>query len=72
VAPDERSAAAGVTGMARTTGAALSPMLAGPLLAIPALAGLPFILAGSLKVLYDLLLYRSFKASAAIGAEPKD
>ena len=71
VAPDERSAAAGITGVARTTGAALSPMLAGPLLAIPALAGLPFILAGSLKILYDLLLYRSFKAAEA-GSEPKD
>ena len=70
VAPDERSAAAGITGVARTTGAALSPMLAGPLLAIPALAGLPFILAGSLKILYDLLLYRSFK-SAEAGSEPK-
>lgn len=63
VAPDERSAAAGVTGIARTTGAALSPSLATPLLAVPALAGLPFILAGSLKLLYDLLLYRSFKAA---------
>jgi MFS family permease len=70
VAPDERSAAAGITGVARTTGAALSPMLAGPLLAIPALASLPFILAGSLKILYDLLLYRSFK-SAEAGSEPK-
>src|SRR5262249_35820173 len=29
VDPDERSAAAGVTGVARTTGAALSPVLAG-------------------------------------------
>ncbi|MBK8573398.1 MAG: MFS transporter [Geothrix sp.] len=67
VAPDERSAAAGVTGIARTTGAAISPMLAGPLLAIPGLAGLPFFLAGGLKILYDLLLYRSFKA-----AEPGD
>jgi len=63
VAPDERSAAAGVTGIARTTGAAISPMLAGPLLAVPALAGLPFFIAGGLKILYDLLLYRSFKAS---------
>jgi MFS family permease len=70
VAPDERSAAAGVTGIARTTGAAISPMLAGPLLAVPALAGLPFFIAGGLKLLYDLLLYRSFKASDA-GAEPK-
>ncbi|WP_243286638.1 MFS transporter [Geothrix terrae] len=63
VAPDERSAAAGVTGIARTTGAAISPSLAGPLLAVPALAGAPFIIAGGLKILYDLLLYRSFKAS---------
>lgn len=63
VAPDERSAAAGVTGIARTTGAAVSPVLAGPLLAVPALAGAPFLIAGGLKILYDLLLYRSFKAS---------
>ena len=63
VAPDERSAAAGVTGIARTTGAALSPVLAGPLLAVPALSGGLFILAGGLKILYDLLLYRSFRAS---------
>jgi MFS family permease len=63
VAPDERSAAAGVTGIARTTGAALSPMLAGPLLAVPALSGALFVLAGGLKILYDLLLYRSFRAS---------
>jgi len=63
VAPDERSAAAGVTGIARTTGAAISPSLAGPMLAVPALAGAPFLIAGSLKILYDLLLYRSFKAS---------
>ncbi|HJW73102.1 MAG TPA: MFS transporter [Geothrix sp.] len=63
VAPDERSAAAGVTGIARTTGAAISPVLAGPMLALPALASVPFFLAGGLKILYDLLLYRSFKAS---------
>jgi MFS family permease len=63
VAPDERSAAAGVTGIARTTGAAVSPVLAGHLLAIPGLAGVPFFLAGGLKILYDLLLYRSFKAT---------
>jgi len=63
VAPDERSAAAGVTGIARTTGAAISPVLAAPLLALPALAGAPFFLAGGLKILYDLLLYRMFKTS---------
>ncbi len=67
VAPDERSAAAGLTGIARTTGAALSPVLAGPLLAVPALAGTIFLVAGGLKLIYDLLLYRGFKASE--GAE---
>ena len=70
VAPDERSAAAGVTGIARTAGAAISPVLAGPMFALPALAGLPFFIGGGLKLLYDLLLYRSFKSSEA-GAEPK-
>jgi MFS family permease len=71
VAPDERSAAAGVTGIARTTGAAISPVLAGPMLALPALASIPFFLAGGLKILYDLLLYRSFKASDRGASERK-
>ncbi|MGA2317061.1 MAG: MFS transporter [Thermodesulfobacteriota bacterium] len=62
VAPDERSAAAGITGIARTTGASLSPVFTGPLLANAALMNLPFFLSGGLKIVYDLLLYRSFKA----------
>jgi MFS family permease len=62
VDPDERSAAAGITGIARTIGASLSPALTGLFLANPALLGLPFILSGSLKILYDLSLYRSFRA----------
>jgi MFS family permease len=61
VNPDERSAAAGVTGVARTTGAALGPALVGPLLGSPTLAGAPFIMAGALKLLYDGLLYRLFR-----------
>ena len=62
VNPDERSAAAGVTGIARTTGAALSPSIAGPLLASSGLMGLPFFIAGGLKIVYDVLLYRSFRS----------
>ena len=62
VRPDERSAAAGVTGIARTVGAGISPVLTGPLLASASLLSLPFFLAGGLKILYDLLLYRSFKS----------
>ncbi len=60
VEPDERSAAAGVTGVARTVGAAISPSLAGLLLSHASLLNAPFLLAGSLKIIYDLLLYRSF------------
>jgi predicted MFS family arabinose efflux permease len=60
VAPDERSAAAGVTGIARSIGAALSPALAGAFLSSPAFFAAPFFVAGGLKVVYDLLLYRAF------------
>lgn len=62
VDPDERSAAAGVTGVARTTGGALSPMLAGQLLAVPSLFSAPFFIAGGIKIVYDLLLWRRFRA----------
>jgi len=61
VAPDERSAASGVTGIARTVGASLSPVLTGLFLANPALSGLPFLISGGLKIVYDLALYRSFR-----------
>jgi MFS family permease len=61
VAPDERSAASGVTTIARSVGAALSPSLAGMLMAVPVLFGVPFFLSGGLKIIYDLLLYNSFR-----------
>jgi MFS family permease len=65
VEPGERSAAAGVTGIARTTGAAVSPILSAPLVASASLTALPFFLAGGLKIVYDLLLYRAFRAGHA-------
>jgi len=65
VEPDERSAAAGVTGIARTTGAAAGPLIAAPLIAAPALAAVPFLLGGGLKIVYDLLLWRAFRAHPA-------
>jgi MFS family permease len=65
VDPDERSAAAGVTGVARTTGAALAPLISAPLIAMPALAAVPFFLGGGLKIVYDLLLWRAFRARPA-------
>jgi MFS family permease len=61
VDPDERSAAAGITGIARSVGAAMSPLAAAPLIGGVALAGLPFVLAGGLKIVYDGLLYQSFR-----------
>jgi MFS family permease len=61
VEPDERSAAAGVTGVARTTGAAISPSLSSVMMASVGYAALPFYLAGGLKILYDLLMYRDFR-----------
>jgi MFS family permease len=60
VSPDERSAAAGISGVARTVGASVSPLFVGVMFASPALINLPFLIAGSLKIVYDLLLYRAF------------
>jgi MFS family permease len=70
VDPAERSAAAGVTGIARTTGAAISPALSAPLVASAGLAALPFFLAGGLKIVYDLLLYRAFRSAPAAPPAP--
>jgi len=61
VEPDERSAASGVTAIARSIGSAISPALTGLFLASPALLSLPFLLSGGLKIIYDLLLFREFR-----------
>jgi len=62
VSPDERSAAAGVTTTARSVGALLSPVLSAQWMAVPGLMAVPFLLAGGLKIVYDVLLYRGFRA----------
>jgi MFS family permease len=59
VAPDERSAAAGITTVARSIGAAAAPALSGVLLASSLSA--PFVVAGGLKIVYDILLFRGFR-----------
>jgi sugar phosphate permease len=61
VDPLERSAAAGITGIARTIGASIAPLFTGPLLASVYLLNMTFFLAGGLKIIYDLALYRSFR-----------
>ena len=63
VAPDERSAASGITTIARSLGASVSPALSGMLLSVAGLMSLPFLIGGGLKIVYDLLLYRSFRKS---------
>jgi MFS family permease len=62
VAPDERSAASGVTAIARSVGASVSPALTGLLFSVPPLFNAPFYLCGALKIIYDLLLFREFRA----------
>jgi predicted MFS family arabinose efflux permease len=61
VAPDERSAASGITTVARSMGAAVAPLLGGLLMANPLLFSAPFFVAGGLKILYDVMLYQLFK-----------
>jgi predicted MFS family arabinose efflux permease len=60
VAPDERSAAAGITSIARSAGAAVAPALGGLVLSVSLAA--PFFVSGGLKIVYDLLLYRGFRS----------
>ena len=61
VAPGERSAAAGITNIARTIGAMCAPLLSGALLSA-GLLSVPFFISGGLKIVYDLALYRSYRA----------
>ena len=56
----ERSAANGITTTIRQVGTALGPLVAGPLMGIPALAGWCFVLSGGLKGAYDVLIWRAF------------
>src|SRR5260370_22087645 len=67
VCPEERSSAAGITGVARTTGAALAPLFTGLLFARPSLLNVPFFIAGALKITYDLVLYKAF-----VGLQPPE
>ncbi|HEY7200392.1 MAG TPA: MFS transporter, partial [Candidatus Dormibacteraeota bacterium] len=60
VEPDERTAAAGITNLARTAAGAVAPALSGAAIGAGALA-LPFLAAGSLKIVYDGLIYLTFR-----------
>jgi predicted MFS family arabinose efflux permease len=57
VAPEERTAAASVTSLARSAGSATSAVVGGALLPGSFLVlGLPLVVAGALKAAYDLTL----------------
>jgi MFS family permease len=60
VDPEERTATAGITNVARTTAAAVSPTLAGWAFSVAAL-GVPFFVAGGLKIVYDLAIFATVR-----------
>jgi hypothetical protein len=62
VTPGERAAAAGVTNVPRSLASAVSPSIAGWLLAISPFAW-PLVIGGGLKIVYDLSLLALFDAA---------
>src|SRR6266849_1597323 len=60
VTPAERTAAASVTAVPRSLASSISPVFAGALLALP-FSGLPLVLCGSLKIIYDVALLFTFR-----------
>ena len=60
VDPEERVAAAGVTNIARNVAQAVTPVIAGTAMQAVGL-GVPFLLGGGLKIVYDLLLFAMFR-----------
>jgi MFS family permease len=61
VSPAERAAAAGVTSVPRSLASAVSPLIAGYLLGVSTF-GWPLIVAGAVKIAYDLMLLATFRA----------
>ena len=61
VSPEERPAAAGLTASVRALAQACAPVVAGATMAVAA-TPVPFLLAGGLKIVYDLSLYFRFRS----------
>ena len=59
VGPEERAASAAYTNTARYVTRPLGPLVAAPILQLS--LGAPFVVAGALKTVYDLTLYRAFR-----------
>lgn len=60
VTPAERPAAASTTAVPRSLASAVSPALAGPML-VSSVPGLPLMICGALKIIYDVTLLLSFR-----------
>ncbi len=61
VSPAERPAAASITNLPRSLASALSPALAGYMLAASTF-GWPLVVAGAMKIIYDLTLLKMFQS----------
>jgi predicted MFS family arabinose efflux permease len=60
VPPHRRTYASGITNLTRTVGWAIGPPIAGVIMQYVALAA-PLFIGGGLKIVYDIVLYRSFR-----------
>ncbi len=70
VPPEERAAAASVTNVPRSLASAIGPLFAGALLEYSSF-GWPLVVAGVLKILYDLLLFAQFRAHLPSSEVPR-
>jgi MFS family permease len=70
VQPEERTAAAGYTNTARYVGRPAGPAIAGLLMQKLAL-GAPFVVAGGVKVVYDLVVFAAFRGVAGVRRAPR-
>ncbi len=70
VAPEERPAAAGLTGSARALAQACAPFIAGASMGVTA-TGLPFFFCGGLKIVYDLALFFRFRGVRLEEEDPR-
>ncbi len=70
VAVDQRARAAALTNAVRPAATAITPLFAG-LAVQSALGGLPFFLAGGLKIAYDLILFSGFRRMSPHIAEER-
>lgn len=73
VVPEERTAAASITSLARSAGSAVSPAISGALLQGTLVTlGLPLVIAGATKCVYDLSLWRIFRTVPIEEGRPAD